>query len=119
MDLVYNPRFSKVVQIVADQRMVCSRTVMAGMPYPGYPVPLEVGLTTPSAPACKEQKEHWLWGLRFPRIGPQGVREKGWTVCMTQTELWDSIKKCKTSQAVPAAARTPCLPSRSRTGSRH
>jgi hypothetical protein len=70
--------------------MVHSRTVMAGMPYPGCPVPLEV-VSTGGA----EEQDHWSWGLRFPRIGPQGVREKGWKECMTQTELWDAIKKCK------------------------
>jgi hypothetical protein len=96
MDVVFNPIHSVLVEITGDRRMIPSAKFMAGLPYPGCPVPTIS--CDEEATSDKKQKQDWGWTIRFPRIGPKGVRhgEKSWNQCMTQTELWEAIKKSNT-----------------------
>eukprot|EP00283_Hemiselmis_rufescens_P006539 CAMPEP_0173429060 /NCGR_PEP_ID=MMETSP1357-20121228/7875_1 /TAXON_ID=77926 /ORGANISM="Hemiselmis rufescens, Strain PCC563" /LENGTH=1097 /DNA_ID=CAMNT_0014393181 /DNA_START=1 /DNA_END=3294 /DNA_ORIENTATION=+ len=73
-------KLNTVVEVIADRRMIPTNLYHAGRCFPGCPVPLD-DTNTPGMG----------WSLRFPRIGPQGIRQISAKDAMDTEELWKAI----------------------------
>ena len=84
MTRVYDPRTTKVLEIMADWRLILSTKYMAGLLYAACPVKKGI-----------HEMRHLAYSPRFSRI--VRIREdKGYWQCMCQSDLWKIVQKCTT-----------------------